>query len=144
MTLEIGPAGDLYRVRGASEDGQRVFIETRNGQIATVDSDVAHAWPAGTILLVTRDSERTLAEPVPAEVWPEESWVGVVRLRLADVTVVDRSGQMRLIPTSDVECKVGNTVEGRDQHVGHRGRAAAAVRHSDASTSGEVRDRSPT
>lgn len=51
---------------------------------------------------------------MPAELWPEESWVGVVRLHLSNVVVVDISGRWRLVPMNGVECRVGNTVEGRD------------------------------
>jgi transitional endoplasmic reticulum ATPase len=114
MTLEMGPAGDLVRVRRIDEDQRQVFVELRNGQTATLNSDDPVDWDAGTVLLVTRDGGRTSVDKVPADVWPEESWVGVVRLHLSDCLVVETNGQLRLIPTNRVECKVGNTVEGRD------------------------------
>ena len=114
MTLEMGPAGDLVRVRRIDEDHRLVFVELRNGQTATLNSDDPVDWDAGTVLLVTRDGGRTSVDKVPADVWPEEPWVGVVRLQLSDRLVVETNGQLRLIPTNGVECKVGNTVEGRD------------------------------
>lgn len=114
MSLEIGPAGDLVRVRWIDEDRQKVILELRSGQTATVNCDELFDWGVGTVLLMRRDGERTSFDTVPAELWPEESWVGVVRLHLPDVTVVDTSGRLRLIPTSAVPCAVGNTVEGRD------------------------------
>jgi transitional endoplasmic reticulum ATPase len=114
MTMELGPAGDLVRVQGINEDRRRVFLELRTGQSATVNSDDPVGWEIGAVLLMTRDGGRTSFEEVPADLWPEESWVGVVRLHLPDVTVVDASGRLRLVATSQVECKVGNTVEGRD------------------------------
>lgn len=105
MTLEIGPTGDIVRVRWIVEDQRRVFVEFRNGQTATLNSDDPVDWDAGNVLLLTRDGARTSFERVPAELWPEESWVGVVRLHLTDVIVIDTSGRLRLVPTSDVDCK---------------------------------------
>ena len=113
MTLEMGPAGDLVRVRRIDEEHRQVFVESRNGQTATLSSD-APVWDAGAVLLVTRDGGRTSVDKVPADVWPEEPWVGVIRLHLSDGLLVETNGQLRLIPMNGVECKVGNTVEGRD------------------------------
>ncbi len=112
--MELGPAGDLVRVRWVHEDRRSFILEFRNGQTATGNSDGPVDWDPGSVLLMTRDGERTSFDPVPAELWPEESWVGVVRLRLPDVIVVDSGGRLHLVPTSRVECEVGNTVEGRD------------------------------
>jgi len=114
MRLEWGPTGDLVRVQGIYDGRHRVFVEMRNGQTATLTSGAPVDWDVGTVLLVSRNGEQSSFEPVPADLWPEESWVGVVRLHLSDVTVVDTSGRLRLIPTSDVECRIGNTIEGRD------------------------------
>ena len=112
--MKLGPAGDLVRVRWIDENRRRAFIELRSGQTGTVDSDIPADWGAGTVLLVTRSGEQTSADRVPSELWPEESWVGVIRLQLDDATVVDTSGRLRLVPKSTIQCRVGNTVEGRD------------------------------
>ncbi len=114
MTLEMGPVGDLVRVRQIDDDQRLVFVELRNGQTATLNSDDPVDWDTGTVLLVTHDGGRTFVDKIPANVWPEESWVGVVRLHLADCLVAETNGQLRLIPVNGVKCKVGNTVEGRD------------------------------
>jgi len=54
-------------------------------------------------------------QQIPEEMWPgEQPWVGVVRLKLDDVTVLSQSGTLRLVDTSDAEYRVGNTVEARD------------------------------
>lgn len=56
-------------------------------------------------------------EVVPDELWPEESWVGVVRLKRPDTTLVDSSGHLKLLQTrSDVDYHEGNTVEARDSY----------------------------
>ena len=109
----MGQRSDVARVRAISEDGHRLHLEFPSGQSATVDrSDQPFEWPVGSVVLVrAQDNHIELA---PDAVWPEESWVGVVRLRLDDVTVVDSSGRLRLIATNALEYRVGNTVEGRD------------------------------
>jgi transitional endoplasmic reticulum ATPase len=114
MTLELGTSGDLVRVQWIDDGRQRVFVELRNGQTATLRSDVPVDWDIGTVLLMSRDGGQSSFDTVPADLWPGEPWVGVVRLHLPDSMVVDTSGRLRLVPASDVECKVGNTVEGRD------------------------------
>ena len=112
--LNVGPAGDLVRVRWIGEDRRGAFIELRNGQTATLNSDVPVDWDVGSVLLLTRDGERTSVDKVPADLWPEDSWVGVVRLHLADCLIVETSGQLRKVPTRGAECKIGNTVEVRE------------------------------
>lgn len=63
---------------------------------------------------MTREGGQPSFEAMPVELWPEESWVGVIRLHLSDIVFVDTSGRWRLVPMNGVECRVGNTVEGRD------------------------------
>lgn len=112
--MRLGPAGDLVRVRWIDEDRCRAFLELRNGQTATLNSDDPVDWGVGSVLLMTRDGERTSVDRVPTDLWPEESWVGVVRLHLDDCLVVETSGQLRKVTTRGAECKIGNTVEVRD------------------------------
>ena len=38
MSGDFGPRSDLARVRAVSDDGRRLYLEYRHGQIATVDS----------------------------------------------------------------------------------------------------------
>jgi DNA polymerase III delta prime subunit len=114
MVMELGPPGDLVRVRWIDEDQRRVTLDLRTGQTAALNSESPLDWEVGAVLLMTREGSQPSCEAMPAELWPEESWVGVVRLHLSDVVVVDISGRWRLVPTNGAECRVGNTVEGRD------------------------------
>lgn len=114
MVMELGPPGDLVRVRWIDEGQRRVALELRTGQTATLNSESPLDWEVGAVLLMTREGSQPSFEAMPAELWPEESWVGVVRLHLSNVVVVDISGRWRLVPMNGVECRVGNTVEGRD------------------------------
>jgi transitional endoplasmic reticulum ATPase len=115
MSTELGPRGDLARVRSVAEDRHRLYLEFRNGQTGTVDSDSPFDLSVGSVVLV-RVAENYL-EPVPDDVWPEESWVGVVRLKLPDTTIVESGGQLKLLKTrSGVNYREGNTVEARDSY----------------------------
>ena len=101
------------RVRLATEDFCRLYIELRNGQVVTVDGTTPFDFPVGSVVLVTPDGNHI--ESAPPELWPEESWVGVVRLKLPDVTILDSNGRWRMLPTANgVDCSEGNTVEARD------------------------------
>jgi transitional endoplasmic reticulum ATPase len=110
---DVEQAADLCRVRAISADRRQLYLESRNGQVASVSAEMPFDFEVGTVLLV-RVADNHL-EPAPASLWLEETWVGVVRLRLDDVTVVDSSGRLRLIPTNpQVEYMERNTVEVSD------------------------------
>jgi hypothetical protein len=55
-----------------------------------------------------RDRPRSLLDRAPEELWVEETW-GVVKIKLADTTVIDGGGRWRQVRTKPgVECAVGN------------------------------------
>lgn len=115
---DIGDLSRVARVRAIDHDNARLYLEYRNGMFATVDglekSDIGPAgFGVGRRVLVREDDDYLAL--APDELWPEEPWVGVVRIKLEDVTVVDSSGSWRLLPTRpEVEYDVGNTVEVQD------------------------------
>ena len=80
---DVEQAADLCRVRAISPDRRQLYLESRNGQVASVSADTPFDFDVGTVLLV-RVADNHL-EPAPASLWLEETWVGVVRLRLHDV-----------------------------------------------------------
>lgn len=106
----LTPPGTLGKVRHVSSDGCRVMFELRNGNVGTATSNDPFSLRVGDIVLVT---DRAI-DAAPAELWTEETWVGVVKIKLDDQTVVDGAGRWRLVPTSVVEYAVGNTVEVSD------------------------------
>lgn len=114
FAIEVGPSGNLARVRATTDGGTRHYLELRNGSTATVDDSGLDLNPGDVVLII--DDEGTLRlDPVPSEVWPDEPWVGVVRIRLADTTVIDSGGRLKSVPTTDrVDYRVGNTVEAGD------------------------------
>lgn len=106
-----GPLGSLARIRSVSDGGRRLYLEFRNGTIGTADSE--SAWPhgVGDVVLFIDDDDGQRLESAPADLWPDEPWIGVVRLKLDDVTVVESGGRLRRLPTTSVAYAEGNTVE---------------------------------
>jgi transitional endoplasmic reticulum ATPase len=95
-----------------SDDGFTIFLEFRNGQTATVD-DCPFECSVGDVFLV-RPQENYM-EPAPEGLWPQETWIGTVKLKLADVTIIERGGQLRKVPSrDDLDYQEGNTVEASD------------------------------
>ena len=109
----MGPKVDVARITAISEDRLRIYIEYRGGQTATVTRDVPYEWEVGDVLLVRAEQNRV--EPAPPNVWPEEPWVGVVRLKDNAGTVVEIGGRLQVLGSGEIEHRIGNTVEGRDR-----------------------------
>jgi transitional endoplasmic reticulum ATPase len=112
---EMSPPATLARVRHVHGDGA-VYVEFRTGMFATiVGGDIPELSNGDLILIRSDDNSISLA---PKDLWPEESWVGVVRLKLEDVTVLaDPNGRWRMVPTCDVAYRVGNTVEATESRI---------------------------
>ena len=101
--------GLLGRVRAVDEDKDTLYVELKNGHIVTIEEIESPAPPVGTPVVV--DSNFTSYEVAPCDLWPSDDWVGVVRLRRDDVTVVDGRGTWKLLPTNrDIDYSEGNTV----------------------------------
>lgn len=100
----------VARVRAVEAEGRRVFLELPDGTTASVDATEPLPFAPGAVVLVRADDNHI--EAAPDELWPEVTWVGVVRLKNDDVTVVDRSGKWRMVPTRrDIDYSERNTVE---------------------------------
>lgn len=108
--IDVGRQGNLARVRHISEDGCQLWVELRSGHFATVTWDQPFDLETGDVVLLHDGA----VERAPEGLWAEETWVGVIKLKLDDVTVVDGGGRWRLLPTTDVDYSVGNTVAGTD------------------------------
>ena len=115
-TINIGM---LARVIGVSADGHRVFFDLRNGKNGWFDQD-GDGLSTGDVILISGEGPGQRADRVDASAWPDDLWVGVVKIKLDDVTVIEASGRNRKVPTrADVAYEVGNTVEaGEVQGVG--------------------------
>ena len=112
MTIEFGPAGILAKVTAISGDGNSVYFDLRNGKSGSLDN-VDQEYFIGEVLLITGDIERNQVEikKVPSSAWPDDLWVGIVKIKLTDITVIDSGARFRTVPTvSTPRYEVGNTV----------------------------------
>lgn len=107
-------AGTPARVRSVDSEGPVLWVEFHNGNIASLAVDPADFKPGDIVQLVEQGDGTIRPEPAPDALWPEEPMVGVVRLKLDDITVLDAGGRVRRIPTSRVVYDEGNTVEARE------------------------------
>jgi transitional endoplasmic reticulum ATPase len=127
---EISELSQLARVESVWDEGRLLYLQFPGGQVATVSSHQPLGFPPGAVVAV-RSSDKHI-ERVPEELWPEESWVGVVRLILSDITVVDSGARWRILPTrNDVDYKEGYTVEAREKHGVLRVLAKEPIKHLD-------------
>lgn len=127
--IDLESLMQVARVRSISDDGHTAYFELRNGQYATGETTARFELTRGTVVLISEDK----VVPAPPDTWPEESMIGVVRLKGEHQTLVDISGHLRLVPTCNaVEYRVGNTVEIRSGGVVQK-LADDPIRHIDLS-----------
>ena len=108
--------GMLARVTGVSPDGHTVYFDLRNGKSGWLDH-VTDAFSTGDVILISGEGPGQRVDRLDASAWPDDLWVGVVRIKLDDVTVIEASGRNRKVPTrADVVYEVGNTVEAGEVH----------------------------
>ena len=116
MTIELEPTGLLAKVTAISDDGRCVFFDLRNGKTGSFEN-VGQEYSVGDVLLITGDIDNNRAEikKVPSSAWPDELWVGIVKIKLPDITVIDSSGRFRAVPTVTTPgYENGNTVQAGD------------------------------
>jgi len=112
----ITPAATLARVRHVHADGA-VYVELRNGLFATITGGEIPELAAGDLIFIRSDNNSI--DVAPRDLWPEELWVGVIRLKRDDVTILaDPNGRLRELPTpKDIFLREGNTVEATDSKI---------------------------
>ncbi len=109
--VQVSRPGNLARVHHVSDDGCQVALEMRSGQFATATWDRPFDLEQGDVVIAAEGALERVAD----DLWIEESWVGVIKIKLDDVTVVDSGAHWRLVPSADtVDYSVGNTVEAPD------------------------------
>ena len=114
MSIRLGPTGQFAKVTAVSEDGCRVFLDYRNGMSGWFEQP-GRDYDTGDVLLLFSDDGRQQAEKMPSSAWPDQLWVGVVRIKSKDITVITAGGHNRRVPTATaVKYEVGNTVEAGD------------------------------
>ena len=106
---QINPVSNIAKIRAVDDNGCRLYLEFPNGAFTTVVNEEPFEYTVGSIVLVGINTN--FIESAPDSLWPDQSFVGVVRLKLSDVTIVDFGGRPIKIPTSQTDYSEGNTVE---------------------------------
>ena len=112
MTIDLGPSGILAKVTAISGDGNSVYFDLRNGKTGSL-SNVVQEYLIGDVLLITGDIDNNDVdiEKVPGSAWPDDLWVGIVKIKLPDITVIDSGARFRTVPTVAMPFyENGNTV----------------------------------
>lgn len=103
---EQGPPQALARVKATHNGGQLLYLQFLNGNYVWFGIEDSMEFEVGDWALV--GDERI--DYAPKELWPDERWLAIVKSRLPDLTILDASGQLRFVPTNEVDYKIGNTV----------------------------------
>ena len=109
----MGPEGRVAKVVAVDYDIGRAFIEYRNGTVSSFDPPEGN-FQCGDILLISTDEtneDNSSVQKIPSSAWPDFHWIGVVKIKLSDITVIDGNGRFRIVPTNQSpNYKVDNTV----------------------------------
>ena len=116
MSIELGPSGLLVKITAISEEDRSIYFDLRDGKTGSFHN-VDQAYSVGDVLLMTGDIDNNNVEikKVPNSVWPNALWVGIVKIKLPDITVIDSGGRFRMVPTvTTLDYETGNTVQAGD------------------------------
>lgn len=100
--------GQLARITHVAGDGTVLLFEYASGESGYATGVNTFGFAAGDIVLI--DPETDLIKSVPDELWRQSRWVGIVRHRDSEHTLIEVSGLLKRVPTSDVAYGQGATV----------------------------------
>lgn len=127
----------VAKVTYVSTDGTTAFFDLRNGQSITYTSPQPVDIQRGNVVFI--DLDEGDFELAPQELWPNESWIGVVRLLLSNEVVVDVGGNLKKVARPHgIDIHEGNTVEGLTPEGIIRILADKPIRYLDISTGDSV------
>ncbi|MGY3515087.1 ATP-binding protein [Micromonospora sp. PTRAS2] len=113
MASERDPKHIVGRIRHLDPEGEEFIVELPNGFVIPYEILEDDDFVQGDVLLVSADLKKV--RRTAPKLWPEERWIGVVRLVLENEAVVDVSGRIRALPLpKGFKVEKGNTVEGLD------------------------------
>lgn len=104
--------GQLARITQVAGDGTFLSFEYASGETGYASGVDTSGFAVGDVVLI--DIETDLIQRVPAELWRQSRWVGVVRHRDEGHTLIEISGLLRRVPTSNVTYGQGATVLATD------------------------------
>ena len=117
MAIEVGQTGNLVKVTSVDvdDDGYFVCFDYRNGISGWFEPRDDEYTVGDVLLLVTDNRNNVQAQKMPPGAWPDALWVGVVRIKLPDITVIDSGLRSVTVPTTnEPRYEIGNTVQAGD------------------------------
>ncbi|MEA2362614.1 MAG: hypothetical protein QOD71_1759 [Thermoleophilaceae bacterium] len=102
--------GALARVLTVEDFGQRIFFEFRAGNYGFL-SRPGDPFEVEMDDIVLVDLQRVEIVSAPDGLWFKTAPAAVVRRRNDDTTLLSLNGNLVVVPTTDVEYEVGNTVQ---------------------------------
>ncbi len=100
--------GQLARINHVSSEGAFVSFDYASGESGYATGVDVSDLTLGDIVLV--DMDTSTMKKVPPETWQSAKWVGVVRHRGADRTLIEVGPLLRSVPTSGVSYEKDATV----------------------------------
>jgi ATP-dependent 26S proteasome regulatory subunit len=131
-------SGLVGRIKYVATSEDVVYVELRNNNtVLPCEVDDTDEFVPGDTVLVGVQS--MTVQKAPAEIWPEEPWIGIVRLVLKDEAVIAVGDRPRTFPLpSGLELKAGNTVEGTDSAGVSRVLSETPIRQYEVSLGDEI------
>jgi transitional endoplasmic reticulum ATPase len=127
----------VAKVTYVTGDRTTAILDLRNGQSVTYTPARSVDLKRGDVVFIDMDDGDI--EPAPKELWPDETWIGVVRLLLSNEVVVDVGGNLKkVVRPNGIDIHEGNTVEGLTPEGIIRILADKPVRYLDISTGDSV------
>lgn len=114
-TYNLGQTGTIAKITSIDENGV-VYFDLRDGKTGSF-TPIEEDYSVGDVLLISQPSAQSKATitQAPKETWPSQLWIGIVKLKLEDMTVLASGGTLREVPTTTTPpYEVGNTVQCRD------------------------------
>ncbi|MGI3197689.1 ATP-binding protein [Streptomyces sp. GLT-R25] len=128
MIWETDQFKPIARIVTVSSDRRAVHIEFMNGNTGVCTSEYPTDLDVGEIVYVHDDQ----LEKAPDDLWPENPWVGVVKLVRSNDVVIDIGGNLRVLPRPiEPELRIGNTVQGAGRDVIKQVLSADPIRYID-------------
>ena len=117
MNSEIGGTGLLAKVTAISQTDGTVYFDLRSGKSGFLTA-ADQSYSVGEVILLTGEIDNGIdvdIQRMPNSCWPDELWIGIVKLKLSDISVIDSGGRFRAVPTvTTLSYDIGNTVQGTD------------------------------
>ena len=117
MIVTTNGIGLLAKVSAIGDHGRTVYFNLQTGKSGSFTT-TEQEYEVGEVILLTGDIENNIdvdVQRMPRTCWPDEIWIGVVKIKLSDITVIDSGARFRAVPTvTTIPYEVGNSVQAGD------------------------------